>query len=112
MTIPLEDTFTDIIGKAIRGQKLDDQAVAQLVALQRAPKDPPHATDPMPVDPAKLPGDCAVFDILAARQTELMQAATARGLKVVGGVEMIKHQLPLQTAFWRGEGSELLHSRK
>jgi shikimate dehydrogenase len=41
-----------------------------------------------------------------------MQAATARGLKVVGGVEMIKHQLPLQTAFWRGEGSEQLHSRK
>jgi shikimate dehydrogenase len=71
-----------------------------------------HATDPMPVDPARLPGDCAVFDILAARQTELMQAATARGLKVVGGVEMIRHQLPLQTAFWRGEGTELLQSRK
>lgn len=29
MTIPLEDTFTDIIGKAIRGQKLDDATVAQ-----------------------------------------------------------------------------------
>jgi hypothetical protein len=30
-------------------------------------------------------------------------AAAARGLKVVDGVAMIKHQLPLQTAFWRGE---------
>jgi shikimate dehydrogenase len=62
-----------------------------------------HACDPMPVVPAKLPKDCAVFDIIAARRTEFMDAAAARGLKVAGGVAMIKHQLPLQTAFWRGE---------
>jgi shikimate dehydrogenase len=62
-----------------------------------------HASDPMPVDPAKLPKDCAVFDIIAGRRTELMEAAAARGHKVAGGVAMIKHQLPLQTAFWRGE---------
>ncbi len=29
MTIPLEDNYTDIIGKAMRGQKLDDATVAQ-----------------------------------------------------------------------------------
>jgi shikimate dehydrogenase len=62
-----------------------------------------HATDSLPIDPARLPADCAVFDIIAARKTEFMQAAAARGLKVVGGIAMIKHQLPLQTAFWRGE---------
>lgn len=62
-----------------------------------------HATDSLPIDPANLRDDCAIFDIIAARETEFMQAATARGLKVVGGVEMIKHQLPLQTAFWRGD---------
>ena len=62
-----------------------------------------HATDVMPMDPAKLPADCAVFDIIASRRTEFMQAAAARGLKVVDGVAMIRHQLPLQTAFWRGE---------
>lgn len=61
-----------------------------------------HATDAMPIDPMKLPGDCAVFDIIAARWTEFMTAAAARGLKVVDGVAMIRHQLPLQTAFWRG----------
>jgi shikimate dehydrogenase len=44
-----------------------------------------------------------VFDIIAARRTELMQAASARGLRVVDGTAMIRHQLPLQTAFWRGE---------
>ena len=62
-----------------------------------------HATDALPMDPAKLPADCAVFDIIAARRTEFMQACDARGLKVVDGVAMIKHQLPLQTAFWRGD---------
>jgi shikimate dehydrogenase len=53
--------------------------------------------------PALLSADCAVFDIIAARRTEFMQASAARGLKVVDGVAMIKHQLPLQTAFWRGD---------
>src|SRR5437899_11245337 len=62
-----------------------------------------HATDALPMDPAKLSSDCAVFDIIAARRTEFMQASAARGLKVVDGVAMIRHQLPLQTAFWRGE---------
>ena len=62
-----------------------------------------HAGDRMPVDPAKLPRDCSVFDIIAIRRTALMEAAAARGHKVAGGVSMIKHQLPLQTAFWRGE---------
>jgi shikimate 5-dehydrogenase len=63
-----------------------------------------NATDAMPTDPAKLPRDCAVFDIIAARRTELfMEACAARGLRVVDGVAIIKHQLPLQTAFWRGE---------
>jgi shikimate dehydrogenase len=57
----------------------------------------------LPMDPRLLPDDCAVFDIIAGRRTELMQAADARGLKVVDGVAMIRHQLPLQTAFWRGE---------
>jgi len=53
--------------------------------------------------PAKLANDCAVFDIIAARRTEFMNAAASRGLKVVDGVAMIRHQLPLQTAFWKGE---------
>ena len=62
-----------------------------------------RATDAMPMDPSKLPGNCAVFDIIAGRETEFMTACAARGLKVVDGKAMIRHQLPLQTAFWRGE---------
>ena len=61
-----------------------------------------HATDALPMDPAKLSNDCAVFDIIAARRTEFINAAAARGLKVVDGVAMIRHQLPIQTAFWKG----------
>lgn len=59
-----------------------------------------QATDALPMDPAKLPKDCAVFDIIAAQRTGFMEACAARGLKVVDGVAMIRQQLPLQTAFW------------
>jgi shikimate dehydrogenase len=62
-----------------------------------------NASDALPIDPGKLPQDCAVFDIIAARRTEFMNAAAARGLRVIDGVVMIKQQLALQTAFWRGD---------
>lgn len=61
-----------------------------------------HRGDPMPFDVTSLPADAAVFDIIAARDTELMACAQARGLSVVGGRPMIEHQLAAQIAFWRG----------
>jgi hypothetical protein len=33
------------------------------------------------MDPGRLPSDCAVFDIIAARRTEFMDAAAARRLE-------------------------------
>ena len=36
MSIPLEDTYTDIIGKTMRGQKLDDATVAQRAGVSAA----------------------------------------------------------------------------
>jgi shikimate dehydrogenase len=62
-----------------------------------------HAGDPLPFDPALLPADAALFDITAARDTELMAACAARGLVVVGGRPMIDHQVAAQIAFWRGD---------
>jgi shikimate dehydrogenase len=59
-----------------------------------------RATNALPMDPSKFL-DRAVFDIIAARRTEFMTAVAARGMRVVDGVTMIRHQLPLQTAFWR-----------
>jgi shikimate dehydrogenase len=61
-----------------------------------------HAGDAMPFDPALLPAGAALFDIIAARDTELMAACASRGLAVVGGRPMIDHQVAAQIAFWRG----------
>lgn len=62
-----------------------------------------HASDPMPFDPKLLATDAAVFDIIAARDTELMAAAQALNLHVIGGQPMIDHQVAAQIAFWRGD---------
>lgn len=62
-----------------------------------------HAGDPLPFDPAALAPGTAVFDIIAARDTELMAASQALGLPTLGGRPMIEHQVAAQTAFWRGE---------
>jgi shikimate dehydrogenase len=64
-----------------------------------------HEGEPMPFDAALLPADAALFDIIAARDTELMAACSARGLRVVGGKPMIDHQVAAQIAFWRGGGA-------
>ena len=61
-----------------------------------------HSGDPLPFDPALLRAGAAVFDITAARDTELMAAAAERALAVVGGRPMIDHQVAAQIAFWRG----------
>lgn len=66
-----------------------------------------HAHDPLPLDPTLLPEGSALFDIIAARDTDLMAAAQARGLRVLGGRPMIEHQLAHQIAFWRGDPTQL-----
>lgn len=57
----------------------------------------------LPFDPARLRDDAALFDINAARDTELVAAAQARGLRAIGGRPMVEHQLATQIAFWRGD---------
>ena len=66
-----------------------------------------HTTDALPFDPALLPADAAVFDIIAARDTELMAKASGHGLRVLGGRPMIEHQVAAQIAFWRGTDTAL-----
>jgi shikimate dehydrogenase len=62
-----------------------------------------HAGDPLPFQPQLLSPGAAVFDILAARDTELMAASQALGIPTLGGRPMIEHQVAAQTAFWRGD---------
>ena len=56
--------------------------------------------DPTPMDPASLSPGMRLFDIIAPRDTELMEAARAAGLQtVVGGRPMVEHQVTAQLDF-------------
>ncbi len=56
--------------------------------------------DPMPMDAATLTPDMRVFDIIAPRDTELMDAAREKGLAtVIGGRPMVEHQVMAQINF-------------
>lgn len=56
--------------------------------------------DALPMDVGTLDPAMQLFDIIAVRDTELMQAARQVGLAtVVGGVPMIQHQARAQIAF-------------
>jgi shikimate dehydrogenase len=58
------------------------------------------AEDALPMDGATLRPEMQLFDIIAVRDTELMQMARKIGLEtVVGGVPMIEHQARAQIAF-------------
>jgi shikimate dehydrogenase len=58
-----------------------------------------HAGDAPPLEFATLGPPTDVIDIIAVRDTELMQAARAKGCKVVGGRPMVELQLDAQLAF-------------
>jgi shikimate dehydrogenase len=62
-----------------------------------------HKGDPSPFDAATLREDAVFFDIIAARDTELMFAAKERNLRVLGGRAMMDHQLAYQIDFWSGD---------
>jgi shikimate dehydrogenase len=62
-----------------------------------------HKGDPSPFDAATLREDAVFFDIIAARDTELMSAAKERNLRVLGGRAMMDHQLAHQIDFWSGD---------
>jgi shikimate dehydrogenase len=63
-----------------------------------------HAGDPMPLDPATLRAPTAFIDIIAVRDTEIMQAARDRGCPVVGGRPMAELQIDAQLAFLGARG--------
>lgn len=59
-----------------------------------------HAGDACPIDIGTLMAKTDVIDIIAIRETELMQSAKAKGCKVVGGRPMVELQLDAQVAFF------------
>jgi shikimate dehydrogenase len=58
-----------------------------------------HEGDAMPMEPTSFSARNAFVDIIAVRDTELMQAAKAKGCKVVGGRPMAVLQIDAQLAF-------------
>src|SRR5690606_16866744 len=59
-----------------------------------------HEGEPMPMDPASLTAGTTFIDIITVRETELMQAARAKGCRVVGGAPMAELQIEAQVAFF------------
>jgi shikimate dehydrogenase len=56
--------------------------------------------DPLPFDPARLPQDTMVCDIIMKpRETRLLQAAQARGMRVQHGQHMMDAQVPMYLEF-------------
>ena len=97
--------LVDALRKAFQGiaADTDDKGMGQAGLAINATPLGLHEGDAMPFDAALLRTDAALFDIVAARDTELMAACAARGLKVIGGKPMIDHQIAAQIAFWRGD---------
>lgn len=89
------------------------QAVFPEVEVRAGPPDPAghdliinctslglKSGQPTPLDPAGLTPEMSLIDIIAPRDTELMEAARAAGLKhVVGGRPMVEHQVVAQLNF-------------
>jgi shikimate dehydrogenase len=62
-----------------------------------------HEGDPVPTEPGRLQSDTDVVDIIAVRDTELMEAARAKGCRVIGGVPMAVGQLSAFATFYDPE---------
>ena len=65
-----------------------------------------HEGDALPIAVERLEAGTDVVDIIAVRDTELMDAGTARGCKVMGGVPMAVAQVAAFAKFLRGEPVE------
>ena len=59
-----------------------------------------HAGDPLPTQAHKLRASTDVVDIIAVRDTELMEAARAAGCRVMGGVPMAVGQVSAFAEFF------------
>jgi shikimate dehydrogenase len=90
----VQDAFPDCIAATGPADGTGHHIVVQATSLGLKPE------DALPMDPATLSSEMQLFEIIAARDTELMQAARERGLRtVVGGRPMIEHQAKAQIDF-------------
>lgn len=80
--------------------EISDQPPAQLDYAVNATPVGLKPDDPMPFDPVRLPQTTMVCDIIMKpRETHLLQAAQARGLRVQHGQHMMDAQVPMYLQF-------------
>ena len=65
-----------------------------------------HEGDPLPIAVGGLAASTDVVDIIAVRDTELMQAGAAKGCRVMGGVPMAVGQVSAFARFLQGQPVE------
>lgn len=65
-----------------------------------------HDDDPLPVDPALIPADTPVFDMIY-RETPLLRAVRTRGGQAADGSGMLLHQGAKAFEFWTGRPAPL-----
>jgi shikimate dehydrogenase len=90
----VHEAFPDCIAVAGPADATGHEIVIQATSLGLKPD------DALPMDPATRSSEMQLFEIIAARDTELMQAARERGPRtVVGGRPMIERQAKAQIDF-------------
>ncbi|MBL7072316.1 MAG: shikimate dehydrogenase [Candidatus Omnitrophica bacterium] len=62
--------------------------------------------DPIPISPEWLKPGMTVYDLVYARETELIKAAKEKGLKASGGLGMLVMQGAMSFGLWTGEKIE------
>ncbi len=76
------------------------EAVRRAALIVNATSAGMNPGDPFPIDPAALHGGQIVYDLIYHRETELLKAARALGLKTVGGLGMLVNQGALAFELW------------
>ncbi len=62
--------------------------------------------DPLPFDPDLLKSDAVVYDVVYARETELIKKAKEKGITTVNGLGMLVYQGAYAFHIWTGEDVE------
>jgi shikimate dehydrogenase len=81
--------------------RLDELSVEGFEVVVNATPLGMHGEAP-PFDTAQLHADQFVFDIVYPRETPLLRESRARGLRAVGGLDMLVHQGALSFTLWTG----------
>jgi shikimate dehydrogenase len=77
------------------------QAVPETVLCVQATSLGLKETDPLPMDPSLLPGDCFIYDLVyGPAETAFVRTARSRGYQAADGKEMLLRQAAVSFLIW------------